>query len=67
MSFALKEARLWRQIERTAVALSPLEPRKDNNEDRMQKIYTSKEKICEFQDKARKTVAKIGKMCIDIV
>ena len=31
----------------------------------MKKIYAQEEKICEFQDNARKSVAKIGKVCTD--
>lgn len=60
MSFALEEARLWRHVEETAVLPPQLEPKNDDSEDRM-------EKICEFQDNARKAVAKIGKICIDTV
>ena len=33
----------------------------------MEKIFAREEKICEFQDNARKAVAKIGKMCTDTV
>ncbi len=33
----------------------------------MEKIYARDKKICEFQDNARKAVAKIGKMCTDTV
>lgn len=67
MSFALEEARLWRHVEGTAVALPPLKAKEDESEDRMEKIYAREEKICEFQDNARKAVAKIGKMCTDTV
>ena len=61
------EARLWRHVEGTAVSPPRLEPKKDDNEDRMEKIFTREEKICEFEDNARKAVAKIGKMCTDTV
>ena len=67
MSFGLEEARLWRHVEGTAVAPPPLEPKKDDSEDRMEKIYAREEKICEFQDNACKAVAKIEKMCTDTV
>ena len=67
MSFALEEARLWRHVERTAVAPPSLEAKPDDNEDRMERIYAREEKICEFQDNARKAIAKIGKMCTDTV
>ena len=67
MSFALNEARLWRHVEGTAVAPPSLQAKKDDSEDRMEKIFAREEKICEFQDNACKAVAKIGKMCTDTV
>ena len=67
MSFALEEARLWRHVEGTTVSPPALEAKEDDSEDRMEKIFARKEKICEFQDNTRKTVAKIGKMCTDTV
>ena len=67
MSFALEEARLWRHVEGTAVSPPPLKAKEDDSEDRMEKIFAREEKICEFQDNARKAVAKIGKMCTDTV
>ena len=50
-----------------AVSPSPLTAREDDSEDRMEKIFARKEKICEFQGNARKAVAKIGKICTDTV
>lgn len=44
-----------------------LEAKKDNDEDRMEKIYAHQEKNFEFEDNTRKAIAKIGKMYIDIV
>ncbi len=67
MSFALEEARLWRHVEGTAVSPPPLKAKEDDSEDRIEKIFAREEKICEFQDNARKAVAKIGKMCTDTV
>ncbi len=67
MSFALEEARLWRHIEETAVSPSPLKAKEDDSEDRMEKIFAREEKICEFQDNARKEVAKMGKICTHTV
>ena len=67
MSFALEEARLWRHVEGTAIAPPPLMPKGDDSEDRMEKIYAREEKICEFEDNARKAIAKIGKMCTETV
>ena len=67
MSFALEEARLWRHVEGTAIAPPPLMPKGDDSEDRMERIYARDEKICEFQDNARKAIAKIGKMCTETV
>ena len=33
----------------------------------MEKIFAREEKICEFEDNARKAVAKIRKICTDTV
>ena len=60
ISFALKEARLWRQVEGTAVAFPLLKRKEDDSEDRMEKIFAREGKICEFEDNAQKAVAKIG-------
>ena len=67
MSFAHEEARLWRHVERMAVAPSLFEAKTDDSEDWMEKIYTREEKIIEFQDNACKAIAKIEKVCIDTV
>lgn len=67
LNFALEEVRLWRHIERMAVALSPLEAKKDDSEDQIEKIYTWEKKICKFQDNACKAIAKIQKICTDTV
>ncbi len=67
ISFALEEARLWRPVEGTEVAPPPLKLKADDTEDRMKRIFAREEKICEFQDNARKAVAKIGKMYTDTV
>ena len=67
MSFTLEEARLWRHVEGTAVASLPLMAKADDSEDQMEKIYAREEKICEFQDNARKAIAKIEKMCTKTV
>ncbi len=67
MSFALEEARLWRHVEGTANAPPALKAKADDTEDRMEKIYAREEKICEFEDNARKTITKIEKMCTETV
>ena len=67
MSFALEEARLWRHVEGTAIGPPSLEVKKDDSEDRMEKIYIRQEMIVEFEDNACKAIAKIGKMCTDMV
>ena len=67
MSFTLEEARLWRHVEGTAVSPPALKAKEDDSEDRIEKIFARKGRICEFQDNARKTVAKIEKMCTDTV
>ena len=67
MSFALEEARLWRHVEEMAVAPPPFETKRDGSEDQIEEICAREEKIIKFQDNARKTIAKIGKMCTDTV
>ncbi len=67
MSFTLEDSRLWKHVEGTAVAPPSLKPKEDDSEDRMEKIFAREEKICEFEDNARKAVGKIGKMCTDTV
>ncbi len=62
--FALEEARLVRYLKGATVSPPPLKAKKDS-EDLMEKILAQEEKICEFQDNSRKTVAKIGKMYAD--
>ena len=64
---ALEDARLWRHVEGTVVAPPSLEPKDDDSEDQMEKVYAWEEKIYEFQDNAHKMTAKIGKMCTDKV
>lgn len=51
------------------MTISPLlvEAKEDNSENQMKKIFTQKEKICEFQDNICKKVAKIGKIYTDTV
>lgn len=48
-----------------AVAPPSLEAKIDNKKDRIEKIYTKKEKIIKFQNNACKAIAKIGKMYIN--
>ena len=67
MSFTLKETKLWRQVEGTAIALPLLKAKKDNSEDWIKKIYIQQEKIVKFEDNAHKAIAKIGKMCTYII
>ncbi len=67
MSFALEEARLWRHVEKKAVAPLLFKAKKNDIEDRIEKIDAREEKISELQDKSRKAIAKIGKMCNETV
>ena len=67
MSFALEETRIWRHVEGTAIAPLSLMPKGDDSKNRMERIYARNEKIYEFQDNARKAIAKIGKMCTETV
>lgn len=67
MSFVLEEARLWTHVERTAVAPLPHMAKADDNKDQMDKIYAFEEKICEFQNNTCKAIAKIRKMCTEII
>lgn len=59
--------KLWKHIERTAVASFFLEPKKKDSEDQIEKIFVWERKICEFNDNARKAIGKIGKKYTDIV
>ncbi len=67
ISFSLEKLRLRRYLERTAIASPLLMPKRDDSEDWMERIYACDEKICEFQNIARKARAKIRKMCTERV
>ena len=67
MSFALEEVKLWRYVERTAIASSPFMTKKNDSKVEIERIYACEEKICPFQDNVCKTIAKIGKMCTESV
>lgn len=67
MSFTLNKVRLWRHVEKTVLVHSCLKPKEDNSEDQIKKIFAREEKICEFEDNALKTIAKIGKICTNTV
>ncbi len=54
-------------MEKTAVAPPSLKSKADDNAEWIKRIHTREEKINEFQNDACKTVAKIGKICIDTV
>ncbi len=48
MSLTLKEARLWKHVRRKVVLPTLLEAKKNDNDDRIEKIFAQEEKICEF-------------------
>ncbi len=66
-NFALGEARLWKHLEETAIAIPALMPKGNDSKDRMERFYACYGKIYEFEDNARKAIAKIGKMCTETV
>lgn len=67
MSFALEKTRRSRYVKEKKVSTSSLNVKEDDNENWMEKIFACEEKIYEFQDNARKKIAKIGKMSTDII
>lgn len=67
MRFALEKTKLWRYIEGMAISPLVFEVKKDNDKDWMEKTYTQQEKIVEFEDNTCKTIAKIRKICINII
>lgn len=67
MSFALKGVGQLKHIEKIAIAPLPLILKRDDSKDRLEKIYAWNKKICEFEDNACKTIAKIRKMYTETV
>ncbi len=62
MSFALEGDRVRRYVKGMVVSPSLLKAKKDKNENRIEKMFAKEGKICEVQDNACKTVAKIKKI-----
>ena len=67
MTFALQDAKLWNHIIGSARRPLELQETEDNNEDRKERIYQRWEKIRNFDLDARKTAAKISRMCTNTV
>ena len=67
MTFVLKEAELWGYITGDRIKPRELIEKKDDNEDRLEKIDQRKLDRLEFDEKERRVVGKIGKMCTDDV
>lgn len=67
MTFALQEAELWGYITGDRIKPRELIEKKDDNEDRLEKIDQRKLDRLEFDEKERRVVGKIGKMCTDDV
>ena len=67
MTFALQEAELWGYITGDRTKPRELIEKKDDNEDRLEKIDQRKLDRLEFDEKERRVVGKIGKMCTDDV
>lgn len=61
VSFALEEARFEKQLEETSFAYFFLWAKKNDIENRGEKIFAQEEKICKFQADTNKAVAKIEK------
>ena len=67
MTFALKEAKLWKHISGTAMRPLELKFHSDNDEDRQERIWQQSEKIRDFAQDIQKAMAKILKMCSSTV
>ena len=67
MSFALEGSKLWDHILGLAVAPPALTAKPDDTEERSERVYQRFLKIKDFTDDARRTVAKIGRMCTETV
>lgn len=67
ITFGFHNAKLWDHV--NGSARRPLELKKlsDDNEDRKECIYQQREKIQDFDLKIIITIAKISKICSDIV
>ena len=67
MSFALEESKLWDHVLELAVAPPALIAKPNNIEEKSERVYQQFLKIKDFTDYAQRTVAKIGRMCTEIV
>ncbi len=67
MIFALKDAKLWDHIMRSARRPTELKETKNDDEDRKERIYQRWKRIWDFNLDVRKTAAKISRICTDTV
>ncbi len=67
MTFALQEVELWGYITGDRTKPRELIEKKDDNKDRLEKIDQRKLDRFEFDEKERRVVGKIEKMCTDDV
>ena len=65
MSFALQNARRWRNLERIAVSLPYYEAKKDDIDDWIKKINVCSEAICEFKDNTCNEIGNIREIYTD--
>lgn len=67
MTFPLQETELWGYITGDQTKPRELIEKKDNNEDRLEKINQRRLDRLEFDEKERRVISKIGKMCTNDV
>ena len=67
MTFALQSAKLWDLIIDDRKQSRRLESRKNDDENRQDKIDQREQEIQNFAEKKRRVVNKIDQMCIQIV
>ena len=63
MTFALQETELWGYITDDQIKPQELIEKKDDNKDRLKKTDQRKLDRLEFDEKERRVIGKIGKMC----
>lgn len=64
---SLEESKLWDHVLGLAVAPPALIAKTNNTEERSETVYQRSLKIKDFTDNARRTMAKIGRMCTETV
>ena len=67
MAFALEETKLWDHVLGTAIPPPTLLLKNNNTKERSERIYQRLLKIKEHTDNVWQMVAKIGRMCTEMV